>query len=315
MKKLLLGVFLTLSVSLFSQFEAQLSQYMLNNGAYNPAAVGESDLIDIVFMHRFNMISMPSGGSTTFLNVNSPLKFGKGKHGVGVNLMKDEVGWLTNETYSIQYAYKTKIADGHLSIGAEFGSVNLGFSGDSVAQHTIKLGTYHISGDDAIPQTNTVGSGFDMGLGVFYTLNNWYAGASFRHLNKPTVKWGINSEYRQPGVIYATGGFYKKLDNPKYLLKPSFLVKSDFTKVQVDLSSRLEYDNKFWGGLTFRPLSSVVFLAGAELPGGLSAGVSFDVPTSRLVVSRVGSLEVMVSYSFEYVFTKQNSKYKSIRYL
>lgn len=315
MKKLLLGVFLTLSVSLFSQFEAQLSQYMLNNGAYNPAAVGESNLIDIVGMHRLNMMSMPAGGSTTFLNVNSPLKFGKGKHGVGINIIDDKAGWFTNQTFSVQYAYKSKIADGQLSIGVELGFVSLGFSADSLKRHTIDLATYHISGDDAIPQTNSIGSGFDMGLGVWYTLNNWYAGASFRHLNKPTVEWGLNSEFRQPGVIYATGGFYKKLDNPKYLLKPSFLVKSDFTKVQVDLSSRLEYDNKFWGGLTFRPLSSVVFLAGAELPGGLSAGVSFDVPTSRLVVSRVGSLEVMVAYSFEYVFTKQNSKYKSIRYL
>ena len=107
MKKLILGVFLAFSGSLFSQFEAQLSQYMLNNNAYNPAAVGESNLIDVVGMHRINMISMPGGGSTTIFSINSPLKIGNKKHGFGLSFIDDKVGWFTNQSVSAQYAYKT----------------------------------------------------------------------------------------------------------------------------------------------------------------------------------------------------------------
>jgi len=52
-----------------------------------------------------------------------------------------------------------------------------------------------------------------------------------------------------------------------------------------------------------------------NINGGLALGYSFDLATSRLITTNFGSHEIMLSYSFEYVFSIQNSKYKSIRYL
>jgi hypothetical protein len=112
-----------------------------------------------------------------------------------------------------------------------------------------------------------------------------------------------------------TAGMNYTLENKKYILKPSFLVKSDFNIWQFDLSSRVEYDNKFWGGFTLRPFNSIVLMAGATINGGLAASISYDVPTNKMINATLGSFELLVSYSFEYVFSKQSSKYKSIRYL
>lgn len=315
MKKLVLGAFLAISGSLFSQFDAQLSQYMLHNNAFNPAAAGQNNLIDVTGQHRINMVSMPGGGTTTLFSINSPIKIGNKTHGVGLCFIDDKIGWFSNQSIHAQYAYKTKLADGRLSIGVEAGFVSLGFSGDSVAQHTISMGEFHITGDDAIPQAKVIGMGFDISLGLWYSTDNWYAGASYQHLNQPVVKWGEKSEFKQPGLVYVTGGLSKTLENPKYILKPSVLLKSDFTKLQIDLSSRLEYDNKFWGGLTLRPLNTLVLMAGMNINGGLSVGYAFDIATSRLITTNFGSHELVLTYSFEYVFSKQNSKYRSIRYL
>ena len=52
-KKLGIFLFLTfISGAVFSQFDARFSQYMFNNTAYNPAAVGESGMIDLALQHR-----------------------------------------------------------------------------------------------------------------------------------------------------------------------------------------------------------------------------------------------------------------------
>lgn len=315
MKKIVLGIFIVFVGSVYSQFDAQLSQYMFHSSAFNPAAVGESSLIEIVGQHRLNMIGMPGGGSTTAFSINSPLKGAKSKSGLGFNVMDDKVGWFNSLSGHLQYAYKRKLGDGRLSLGTEIGFVSLGFSGDSVAQYNVTSDYHSITGDDAIPQTSVIGMGFDLGLGVWYSTEKWYAGISYLHANRPTVKWGLNSEFRQISSLYFTGGYTYKFDNQKLNLKPSILLKSDFNKWQFDLSTRLEYDTKFWGGVSLRPLNAVVLFAGININGGLSLGYSFDLATSRLITTNFGSHELLLSYSFEYVFSKQNSKYKSIRYL
>ena len=86
MKKLVLGVFIVFVSSVYSQFDAQLSQYMFHANAFNPAAVGESNLIEVIGQHRLNMVSMPGGGSTTAFSLNTPIKIGKNKSGLGLVL-------------------------------------------------------------------------------------------------------------------------------------------------------------------------------------------------------------------------------------
>jgi len=81
------------------------------------------------------------------------------------------------------------------------------------------------------------------------------------------------------------------------------------------VSSRMEYDNKYWGGLSYRIQDAVVFMAGINIAGGLSIGYSYDLPTSKIITVSSGSHEIMLVYSFEYVFEKRTSKYKSIRLL
>ncbi len=315
MKKLVVGIFSLIVGSVYSQFDAQLSQYMFHANTFNPAAVGQSNFIEVIGQHRLNMISMPGGGSTTAFSINSPIKIGNGKSGLGISIVDDKIGWFNNQSAHIQYAYKRSLGDGVLSIGSEFGFVSLGFSGDSVAQNNITSEYYSFTGDDAIPQSDVIGLSFDLGLGIWYNSNLWYAGVSYLHANQPNVKWGLNSEFQQKSSLYITGGYNYSFENNKYILKPSMLIKSDFNAWQFDISSRLEYDNKFWGGLSIRPLNSVVLFAGLNINAGLSIGYSFDLSTSKLITTNFGSHEFVLSYSFEYVFSKQNSKYKSIRYL
>jgi type IX secretion system PorP/SprF family membrane protein len=316
MRKLVLSLLLILvSIgSLVSQFDAQISQYMFHNSSFNPAAVGEGDMIQISGQHRIQWIGMPNGGQTTIFSINSPLKFDKINQGIGFKFLNDKVGQFTNQSVHFQYAYKKKIGAGILSIGTDLGFVSLGFNGDSI--HKITLGTYHdISTDPEIPKSSVVGMSFDMSLGLFYSTSQYYGGISYLHLNNPTVNWGDISKFKQNGSLFITGGYKWILPDTKYVVKPSTLIKTDFSSLQFDLSGRVEYDTKYWGGLTYRLEDALVFLAGINMAGGLSIGYSYDLPTSQLLTVSSGTHEILVMYSFEYIFGKRNSKYKSIRIL
>lgn len=315
MKKVVLS-FLLLLISIgsaFSQFDAQLSQYMFHNSSFNPAAVGENDMIQITGQHRIQWIGMPNGPQTTVFSINSPLKIGNILQGIGIKFLNDKVGLFTNQSAHLQYAYKKKLGKGVFSIGTDLGFVSLGFHGDSV--RPIMSDYYNFSNDQRIPKSSVVGMSFDMNLGVFYSTKDYYAGISYLHLNNSTVNWGNNIEFKQRSSLFFTSGYTLILPDAKFVFKPSTLLKTDFSSLQLDLTARMEYDTRYWGGISYRIEDAVVFLVGINISSGLSIGYSYDLPTSRIITVSSGSHEILVMYSFEYIFGKRNSKFKSIRLL
>jgi type IX secretion system PorP/SprF family membrane protein len=216
----------------------------------------------------------------------------------------------------LQYDYKMKLGKrGILSLGTEIGFVSVGFSGDSVASHPITIGEYHnMNGDPALPTIAVSGMQFDIGFGAWYKTDKLYAGVSYRHLNNPTVTWGEKYQFTQYGVFYATGGYAFRQEDSKIEWKPSVLFKTDFAEWAFDLSLRGEYNNKFWGGISYRVLDAFVVFLGIEIMNGLSAGYSCDISTNKLGISNYGSHEIMLSYSFAFAKGGKN-KYKSIRFL
>ena len=318
MKKVVLSLFLLLICigKVVSQFDYQTSQYMFHNSSFNPAAVGDGNMIEITGQHRIQWVGMPNAGQTTVFSINSPLKTDNFNSGIGVKFINDRVGLFTNQTVHLQYAYKKQLSSGLLSIGTDLGFVSNGFHGDSLPAHTITIGDYHdLTNDPFIPKSSVAGISFDLSLGVFYSTPTYYAGISYLHINNPTVDWGDNTKFKQNGSVYLTGGYIWTLADTKYVFKPTTLIKTDFSSVQFDLSARVEYDSKFWGGIAYRLEDAVILLAGINVGSGLSIGYSYDLPVSNVIRASSGSHEIMVMYSFEYVFGKRNSKYKSIRIL
>src|ERR1035437_1266958 len=100
MKKVVLPILLLLiSIgSVFSQFDAQLSQYMFHITSFNPAAVGEGNMIQITGQDRIQWIGIPNAGQTTIFSINSPLKIANSTNGGGLTFLSDKVGLFTNQS-------------------------------------------------------------------------------------------------------------------------------------------------------------------------------------------------------------------------
>ena len=285
---LLLGLLAFVTAS--AQFDPQMGQYMYMPTAYNPAAVGEGDLMRVAGMHRMQYVDIANAPMSTWFTFCSPFVIGKTRHGAGVRFLNDRYGLFTTQSLYAQYAYRQKLGNGYLSIGIDLGFVNVGFKGDSIK--------------------------FDMGFGLYYSTPTWWVGASYSHLTRPTVDWDEYTAVTLVGTMYVTGGYHFRLkDNRDWMLTPSMMVMSDFISWDINLTLMCDYKDRYRWGLGYRIAGSVNILLGVDIITGLQLGYSCELPTNKLLLESYGSHEIYLAYGFDILKPKRTNKYKSIRYL
>ena len=303
-----------------AQFDPQMGQYMYLPTTYNPAAVGEGDLMKVAGMHRMQYVDISNAPMSTWFSFSSPFVIKKTRHGAGVRFLNDRYGLFTNQALYAQYAYRQKLGKGYLSAGVDLGFVNVGFKGDSV--NLSKMGDdYHDSNDPAVPTGSKSGMKFDMGVGLYYSTSVWWVGASYSHLTRPAIDWsdgtsGVEQVVTLVGTMYVTGGYHWRLKNYKeWVLTPSAMVMSDFVSWDVNLTMMCDYKDRYRWGLGYRIMGSVNILLGIDIISGLQLGYSCELPTNKLLLESYGSHEIYLAYGFDILRPKRTNKYKSIRYL
>lgn len=300
----------------YAQFEAQLSQYMFHTPTFNPASIAEDGMINVSGQHRMQWIGIPGAPQTTYFTINAPFSTrAKSTQGVGIKFLNDKIGAFSNQSAHLQYAYKRKFGDKTLSLGADIGFVSVSFIHDSIKNAEVNSEFHNFIGDAVLPDKDDTGMNLDLSFGAFYSTPKYYLGISYVHLNAPRIKLNDDkTPFNVKGILYATGGYDLYFKNPKWALRSSTLIKSDFVSWQAELSSRLEYDQRFWGGLSYRFQDAVVVFAGLNVMNGLVVGYGYDLPTGKILGPSLGSHEIFLSYSFAFDFGKK-SRYKSIRIL
>ena len=295
-----------------AQFDGIYSQYMHIKHFYNPAAIGEQELMKMMVAQRLDWIGIKNAPKTTLFTVNTPFKIGKTHHAAGIQFVNDIFGVFANQQINAQYAYKFKFDYGTLSIGANIGVLNLICYGDSIK---MVESDYHTENDPAIPQGTQSGIGFDLSAGVYFSNTTWFAGVSILHAPGANIKLGDKYDFQINQAMTAVGGYNIKLSNPDYQLKPSVLLYTDFVSWQAQISLLLDYKSKYFGGLAYSIQDAVSFSFGMEIIDGLQFGYCFDLPTSSMIRATHGSHELFLSYDFNIFKPKYNQKHKSIRLL
>lgn len=320
-KRLVIVLFGLLAVMTASaQFDPQMGQYMYLPTAYNPAAVGEGDLMKVAGMHRMQYVDISNAPMSTWFSFGSPFVIGKTSHGAGVRFLNDRYGLFTTQSLYAQYAYRQKLGKGYLSVGVDLGFVNVGFKGDSVNLSQMQ-DDYHDANDEAIPSGSKSGMKFDMGVGLYYSTSTWWVGASYSHVTRPQIDWsdgtsGLEQVVTLVGTMYVSGGYHFRLKNYReWVLTPSAMVMSDFKSWDVNLTLMCDYKDKYRWGLGYRIMGSVNILLGIDIISGLQLGYSCELPTNKLLLESYGSHEIYLAYGFDILKPKRTNKYKSIRYL
>ena len=308
MKKIfiiILGVLSVITVS--AQQDPQFSQNMFNKLANNPGFAGSRGNISASVLHRSQYMGFGDDGgaaaSTQNFSIDAELPFLYG--GVGLNIVKDNIGPFSNLGLQFSYAFRTELGVGQIGMGMSVGMFQSGLDGGFLRP---------ASGpgvDPHIPTGDVSGSSLDLGAGIYYNTQDVYIGISSAHLTEPIIEWSDGQDYNLKRHYFLISGYTHDL-NSALLLHPSIYLKSDGATSQLDINTNLIYNNKMWGGVSYRLDEGLILLAGMNVNEDLKFGLAYDV---TLLNDLTNSLEVMLGYNFKINYDKPISKYKNPRFL
>ena len=295
----------------FAQQDPQYTQYMFDRLSVNSGVAGTSGNICATALLRQQWSGFDGAPKTGLINVHGPIS--KINSGVGVSIYFDKLGQENTTVARLHYAY-------HIKPGGGVGTLGIGIYGGltSRALGSDWIAVDPVTDDTAIPDNGTSASGFDLGAGIYYTTPKLWVGVSSTQLPETEL---AEVSIKNRRHYYAQAGYDWQLKNPKFMVQPSLLLKSDATSTQIDLSALFMYDKMVWLGIGYRTEDAISPIIGYQMPMGktksgmLRIGYSYDVTTSELKNYSSGSHEIMLNYCFKIVKPKVIEIYGHPRFL
>ena len=297
-----------------AQQEAQFSHNMFNNMAINPGFAGIRTAICATALARQQWVGFRDENDnrlnpeTYSFTVDAPITFLRG--GVGLGFVQDQLGFETTLGVKLAYAYHIDTDIGKLGIGAQIGFLDKRI--DFTGFNPIQDGDPALTGGSADESRMFI----DFALGAFYKLDDAWAGVSVSQISQQRREIG-NADFQLRRHLYVTGGYnYTLPSQPSFVVSPSLLLKTDFGSFQADVNALVTYNNRFWGGVSYRLQDAAVIFLGLSFEQ-ISVGYSYDITTSPLGRSgrSFGSHEIMVQYCFDLDIDRIRETHRNVRFL
>lgn len=287
-------LFLVSALPLWSQQDPQYSQYMFNPMVINPAYAGSRGIMNGSLVLRKQWVGFPGAPSTEAFAFNTPTK--KGKLGLGLQLVADQIGPKSSMGLMTTYAYRLPLGKGKLAFGLGAGLVSYRINWDEI--------TYHDAGDFYDNQANYKKTLPDFNFGMYYNTKSFYVGISTTHLNRGV--YGVHVDtlntitaHLTPHSFFTIGKAFSINDN--VIFSPSMMVKS-VTGIgipSVDLSANFQFRNQLWAGLSARSDRSMIVMVQYRIADKLKIGYAYEMTTGRLKNQNSGSHELMLGYDID----------------
>ena len=298
MKKISILFFaICLGGALKAQQLPQITQYMNNNYAVNPAVAGMYDYYQVNTTIRNQWVGMNEGPRTNVISI-----YGKHSNNVGLGgtVYNDVTGPTSRSGGSVSYTYafsltaKMKLS---LALQGGFTQFKLIKSELSVKQ----------AGDVIIMGGNIVRTLPDATFGLNLSGDKWYIGAAIPQLLSSELRLmdddfaRIYDTTSQNGKlashIYVLGSYTYDI-NSAISIEPSFFLRAVAgVKTQIDFGVKSEYKELFWFGMNYKmnnDLSSIATLLGFNINDRYNIGYSYGMPSSATSNYYSGSHEFML---------------------
>ena len=292
-----------------AQYDPSFSHYWTMETAYNPAASGKLNKLNVVGAYNMSLVGFEHNPKTMFISADMPLLLGSTYHGLGLQLVNDDIGVFSHKQFSLMYAYRQKLFGGMLSIGIQPVMLSESLKGSEL--------DFGETGETAFPTSDATGTAFDLNAGLWYQHKNWYAGGSVRHIMSHGVEIGETSELDVDMTYYFTAGGNIRLKNPFFTIQPSVMGRYDGVGYRADITARLTYSFEqklMYAGVGYSPGNSVSVYLGGRFHG-IMLGYSYEVYTTALSIGN-GSHELFVGYQTDINLTKKGrNRHQSVRLL
>lgn len=284
-----------ISFTLFAQQDVQFTQFEWNKLYYNPGYAGATGNICVNLAHRSQWVGFDNAPTTQNLNAGIPIPAIHGA--LSLSITNDQIGFFQDINAGIGYTYNTKIGDGNLGIGL---MVNIKNKGLNDAEWITPNAPE--SNDFSIIKNGASGLATDLNFGVYYNTPTYYVGISSGNLIAAKTDLdgtaGGVSLFSYERHYYLMGGYDYKIPNTNWALQPNLLVKYA-SSAQFDLNLNALYNNRLWGGLTYRLEDAIAAQVGYYIMPNFRFSYSYDITTSALSQASSGSHEILLSYCFK----------------
>ncbi len=299
---LFFGVLLPFFVS--AQNEPQFTQYMFQRMQQNSAVAGNEKGFGITGIARFQYVGLSNRiTATQGLTGYSSVDVLHG--GVGVVLMNDVIGLQRTTTLNFSYAYQKRFSKFNMGISASVGFINSNLDGSNIVTPTGDYNGTINHNDLNLPISNSSAYSPDLGIGVYFSGEKFFASASVNHLYTSMKIKGITNSvmFNFDRTLQISGGYNFSLGK-KVQLQPSALIKTNFQSTQIDVSAMFTFVNVVYAGLTIRGYSATSIDALPLFIGANIKGVkiiySYDINLSYLRSFNTGTHEIGITYFLPY---------------
>ncbi len=310
MKKIIIVIFFFLSISAYGQQDPQLSHYFFMKEFYNPAFAGFDGNVNVNLLSHQQWKKFTGAPLTTLLTIDAPVSPFGVDGGIGLNILDDRYGFVHDFRGNIALSYNFNLGLGRLSIGLNPGIFSKKF------EPKWKFPDQ----SETILNENINATIFDLGAGVYYSLNDLFIGFSSFHFLRPKFKFTSSTGINNSSIFlvnhyYLMAGYNFKLANSSIDLRPSIFLKSDGTQIQSEINIYALYNKKIWLSVSYRNKAAVVFFAGTSYFNNIKLGLSYDLILSYINRVSSGTIEAYVGYSFSFFKVSNVQKYRNVKTL
>lgn len=327
MKKLYIVPFVLLLTQLvYSQQKPQYTQYILNNYILNPALTGIENYIDVKMSARDQWIGINGAPQTAYFSIQGPIgkkdyktsatsfnipggnprgegywdnyRASEPHQGVGMMMVNDRTGNFNVFTADATYAY-------HLGLSVKT-NLAVGFSaGFTRISHNAFKSNFG-SGSNVDPaQSNSAIRNWsikpDLGAGLWLYSSTYFVGVAAQQIIPQKVSFVDDPAYNQGRLVphlFATAGYRFLLSEDVNAL-PSIMVKyvSDSPTVpQCDINLKLQYQDLFWIGGSYRLNDGYAGMLGLNVGNTFNIGYAYDFTQTPLNTTSRGTHEIVIGF-------------------
>ena len=306
--------------------DPQFSQFYAAPQYLNPALTGNTHQDRIALNYRLQWPGVQPGYETYMFAYDH--RFSTVNAGLGGMVMHDKAGTsgLTFTTVAMNYSYEARInyrraIRGGLRVGYTMRGVDPG--GYLFADQVIRDNAAATIEPNLVERINYL----DLAAGGMYYTENFWAGVSINHLNKPNQSLMIDGEARLPMRTSVDVGYRFPIDGRRLSKSERRMTIASHYKAQgkwdqLDLGFYID-NERLTAGLWYRGLpalkaykpgygnsDAVILMVGYQTENQLRFTYSYDITISKMTMKSGGAHEISLIY--EWPRKAKNRKHKVV---
>lgn len=302
----------------------QFSQYLQNLYILNSATAGMHDYTEVNLSYRKQWVGIKNSPTTYYASINTPIGkrldinpqtssvrisapasynsiVRKSFHAIGGYVAKDEYGPYGLTMANLSYTFHLPIAkELTISFSPSVGYSNVLFDPNKAVVEFAGDPTY-----DNFVANRDQSAQMDINIAFWMYHPKYFIGYSSAQLVQDRLKLSNKITFEEIKAHHNIMFGYNLKLNRNLTLTPSTLIRYvDQAPLSADLNLRLDYQDRFWAGISYRNSNALVGMVGLHLSNTLRFGYAFDYAISSIQTSNIGSHEVMLGLN---LFNKEKA--------